>query len=65
MITTEASNNKHNDQGELSAQPLRTPQVTDLSLRILIVGNLYKINKQIIHFNLAFVCFKSSISHVL
>ena len=65
MITTEASNNKHNDQGALSAQPLQTPQVTDLSLRILIVGNLYKINKQIIHFNLAFVCFKSSISHVL
>ena len=55
MITTEASNNKHNDQGALSAQPLQTPQVTDLSLRILIVGNLYKINKQIIHFNLACV----------
>ena len=55
MITTEASNNKDNDQGALSAQPLQTPQVTDLSLRILIVGNLYKINKQIIHFNLACV----------
>ena len=26
MITTEASNNKHNDQGALSAQSLQTPQ---------------------------------------
>ena len=65
MITTEASNNKHNDQGALSAQPLQTPQVTEVSLRILILSNLYKINKQIIHFSLAFVCFKSSNSHVL
>ena len=65
MITTEASNNKHNDQGALSAQPLQTPQVTEVSLRILILGNLYKINKQIIHFSLVFVCFKSSNSHVL
>ncbi|KAG2597293.1 hypothetical protein PVAP13_5KG246500 [Panicum virgatum] len=35
MITTEASNNKHNDQGALSAQPLQTPQVTEVSNSIV------------------------------